>query len=488
MKNSFQLSFILLALMIFASAAFAVEVPVELFPLENYSQNVDAWIQPDDGAYQQRLLSKADQQKRLAILYGHYYGEHSPWSKVHVNAILQHAKPDDLQTLEASLLQQFSNEDKDKYKGYGENFRAHTKDWIESIRHNVNLPQLSGLHFEAKQRAIAIGNLHVRVLPTIDPHYYHFTQAGQGYPFDNLQMSALWVGTPLYVIAESQDHAWKLVITPACIGWVAANKVVSVDEAFVATWTAAAKSKLVAITKNQTSILDDNKQFLFTAYVGAMFPASQDGMMVPVANANKQAVIKTAKVSAGVSTVMPLAATPEHFAKIMKTLIGRPYGWGGMYFYNDCSQELKNLFVPFGIWLPRHSSAQVDEGEIIDLTLGTPESRLAYLSKEGAPFLTIVYIGGHVFLYLGQHQGANGDIALTYQNMWGLSPNPATRRAVVGRSVLLPLLLQYPEDASLLSQAAKQTFQASFLNSFPGEAQVLRNQHKSVNLRELMAL
>ena len=32
--------------------------------------------------------------------------------------------------------------------------------------------------------------------------------------------------------------------------------------------------------------------------------------------------------------------------------MGCPYGWGGMYFYNNCSAELKSLFTPFGFGYP----------------------------------------------------------------------------------------------------------------------------------------
>jgi len=170
---------------------------------------------------------------------------------------------------------------------------------------------------------------------------------------------------------------------------------------------------------------------------------------------------------------MPLPATPDHFAKIIAELIGRPYGWGNLYFYNDCSAELKSLMTPFGIWLPRHSSHQLMAGRSVDVTSLSPEKRLAWLMQNGRPLMTLVYIGGHVFLYTGNTDWNGTPAAMTYQNFWGLSPNPPSRRAVVGKSAFFPLLMQYPEDASLTPLVAKKYFQVSFLDEMPNEATLM---------------
>ena len=58
-------------------------------------------------------------------------------------------------------------------------------------------------------------------------------------------------------------------------------------------------------------------------------------------------------------------------------------------------------------------------------------------------------------------------MAMTYQNMWGLSPKPPIRRAVIGKSVLFPMLLQFPEDTDLASQAAKSIFKVTYLDIDP---------------------
>ncbi|SUH36752.1 NLP/P60 domain-containing protein [Salmonella enterica subsp. enterica] len=73
-------------------------------------------------------------------------------------------------------------------------------------------------------------------------------------------------------------------------------------------------------------------------------------------------------------TAMPWKMTPENIAVLMKAMHGAPYGWGNFNFYNDCSAEVRSLLMPFGIFLPRHSSAQVESaGRGVDLSHKNPK-------------------------------------------------------------------------------------------------------------------
>lgn len=474
------------------SVSYADQDLISVFPLNNYDQTVSTWINPNNPDFDKPLLSVDMQQKRLDIFYDHYFGSLSPWNPNYVNQVLRQTTPNDLKTIEQSLISNISNDGKpDDQIGYGENFRPHPKEWIEGIASNINISQFDGLTYQMNNRGIAIDNLHARALPTDDVHFYNSKLAGQGYPFDNLQISALWAGTPVYIVGESRDHAWMLVITPDYIGWVNSRGIARTDNTFIDTWTKAAKNKLAAITHTKTGIVDVKGKFLLLAYVGSVFPGktNSDGMqiMVPVADADHNAVIKNANISPENAAIMPIAATPHHFANMMTTMIGRTYGWGSMYFYNDCSAELKSLYTPFGIWLPRHSSDQVTVGKMTDMTSASQDKRLAYLMENGQRFLTIVYIGGHVVMYVGNYTDPNkkdSQMAMTYQNIWGLTPNPSVRRAVIGQSVLFPMLLQYPEDTNLVSLAGKKYFQVADLNQLANSNFLMRD--KTVNIRSLM--
>ena len=444
-----------------------------LFPIENYSQTVDDWINPSDSSYNTTLLAKEVQQKHSLEFYDRYYGSKSPWNADYTNIGLRKTAPHDVATLMSKRLIQFSNKNKETSKiGYGENFRPYTDKWIDQIHANINITQFNNLVYRPANRAIAIDNLYARVLPTDDVYFYSHKIAGEGYPFDNLQMTAIWAGTPLYIVGTTKDFAWSLVISPDVLAWVKSNGITRTNNKFVNQWQKAAKERLVAITTTKTSIIDVKGNFLFSAYIGSVFPMVNDHvtttrkLMVPVAE-NGYAAVKYAKISTDNAVIMPMPATPHNMAKILSSLVGRSYGWGNAYFYNDCSAELKNLYTPFGIWLPRHSAAQAEFGTMVDISNATPQQRLDYLMQNGKPFFTVVYINGHVFMYIGNYpnpQNKNSLMAMTYQNIWGLrSAKEVNTRVVIGGGVFFPLSLHYPEIPEVDSLAAKKYFKVTYL-------------------------
>jgi len=464
--------FILFPLICIAGCRDDDNTSLTLFPLKNYNQKISYWIPPHDANYDKSLLSDKIQKERLAIFYKHYFGELSPWDANRVNKILQQTKNDSIKTEQKNRIAQYSNENKSEDTlGYGENYRPYSADWINKIAKNMQISQFNHLHHNRHNRAITIENLHARDLPTDDVYLYDYKKPGEGFPFDNLQISSIWVGTPVYILGQTADHAWSLVLTPDLMTWVKSKGIARVNDSFIKPWVKAIKKHPVAITRTETSIVDTNNVYRFSAYVGSLFPGQAKAhllkIMIPVANQKQNAVIQHAFVSKQDATTMPLRATPRHFSHIMQTLIGRPYGWGNMYFYNDCSAELKNLFTPFGIWLPRHSSEQVHAGKFIDLSDKSPKTRINYLMKYGQPFTTVIYVNHHVMLYIGNYPNPNSKahelIPMTFQNKWGFKPKPDTRRAVIGKSVLFPILEQYPEDPGLITQSNETYFQISIL-------------------------
>lgn len=552
--KSILFTFIVLLGISWTIHGFAASIPLEIFPLKNYDQNVDHWIKPSDPNYKKPLVDLSYQKERLQEFYNHFFSTDkdglSPWGQEYIEKILNpenannsstdsniemdvdedanasqattSESPENIYALQSQLLKEFSNEDQTHSNiGYGENYRPHHKSWIDKIANNMNVEQFkTALHFNPDNRGITVQNAYVRVLPTMDPHFYHFGIPGQGYPFDNLQMTDIWAGTPLYVIGETKDKHWSLIVSPDVTGWVQSEAVARVDQKFIDVWQKKAKQSLIAITHTEAPIFySPNQKPLLRAYVGSVFPFvstaklssklslntklnAQDVLndvlnfnvsnvtnltnvthnpyhpyntyykiLVPVKSVEGNAVITEGFIKKEHAAPMPLAATPQNFSKLIKTLQNRLYGWGGLYFYNDCSQELKSLYTPFGIYLPRHSSAQADAGKMVDMSSKSMDERIKYLMDEGRPMMTIVYIGNHVFMYLGNYPNPNSKtralMPLTYQNMWGLKPSDLSRRSIIGQSLLFPLLKSYPEDPQLNSPANSKSFQIIYLNQWP---------------------
>ena len=85
------------------------------------------------------------------------------------------------------------------------------------------------------------------------------------------------------------------------------------------------------------------------------------------------------------------------------SMLGEPYGWGGIEGGYDCSRFLLEVFGRFGIDLPRHSSRQamagtfsVDVSDVEDLN----EKRLL-LEAAARRGVVLLHFPGHIMLYLG---------------------------------------------------------------------------------------
>jgi hypothetical protein len=194
--------------------------PVSVFPMDAYDQNVDHWIDPTGPGYDQPFLSAEDQHTHFEALRARYFGtgadDASPWNRAYVDAHVYHNGGADIAALQRRRLSWFDNTGKAADEiGYGQNFRPHTQAWIDAIAQNMDVAQFERTPgYAAAHRAIATGNVLIRELPTMDPSFYDRRLAGEGYPFDNLQVSAARPGTPLYVLGSSLDGGWYYVQTP----------------------------------------------------------------------------------------------------------------------------------------------------------------------------------------------------------------------------------------------------------------------------------
>ena len=466
----------ILAILSYAKAI-ALSDNMSVFPLQNYSQDVNHWLPESNHNYNIPLLNKLDQQKRFIDLKKRYFGssdnDYSPWSSKYVNYVLQEQSNKNIYDGESETISRFNNIGKNESSiGYGMNYRAYSGDWINTIATNMNVSQFKiELSYEANNRGILVDNVAVRSLPTDDPFYYSYKIAGNGYPFDILQSSSLLVGTPVYVIGFSSDKQWSLILSPEVIGWVKSNSIAYASDDFIKKWSQVAQHSLGAITQTNVSILDNNDNYRFSAYIGTMLPlVEKNKILIPVKNNKGSAEIISAYVQNSAVELMPLSTTPANFAKLLKQLVGRPYGWGGLGFYNDCSAELKFIYATFGIFMPRNSSQQIMTGNVVDISAKSLDERTEYLINNGRSLMTLVRIPGHIMLYIGAYAGKNTVIVpVVYNNIWGLSPLDRARRSIIGGSVFLPLLTQYPEDLSLAALLARPVLQLVYLDQLPNK-------------------
>ncbi|MCX8515063.1 MAG: SH3 domain-containing protein [Burkholderiales bacterium] len=460
------------------------------FSLKDYPQSINVFFNSADANFDKNLLSDSYQEHRLTELKHSYFGtasrDNSPWSQTYIELILsQQTNSDSLLTVNNHYYDTYNNYDtKPKNKlVYGKNNKLYVNNWLNKIKQNIDFDSLVNIKYSASKRAIMINNGYIRALPTDLPAYYNSNIAGEGKPFDYFQLSAIYAGTPVYILGHSVDEKWCLIMSPEYIGWVKAKYIAKASNDFIKFWQQKAYANLAGITINnvklnfqaQSSLESKFHSKYITAYVGMILPlASQHKskltLMLPILGANGDAEVGLVNLPQNTASILPLSASKSNFALILKSQQGRAYGWGGVNFNNDCSSEMKSLFTMFGFFLPRNTTHQALAGVADDITKLSPSERLNYLIKNGVPLLTLVHIKGHVLLYLGTYKTKDGDmVAMSYQEKWGIVSKDGNSRSIINASVFMPLLLDYPEDDTLSTEAHSKLFELIYLNKFPDE-------------------
>ncbi|MHB9147543.1 MAG: SH3 domain-containing protein [Candidatus Amoebophilus sp.] len=333
--------------------------------------------------------------------------------------------------------------------GWGLNRHPNSTNFIEEIRKNMDVDNFSNF----QHPAIVLHGTNLRSIPSDKPSFSCPFADGEGYPFDNWQESYLTPNEPLYLLHTTQDGAWYLALTGShTFGWVQRQDVALVTPAFIAEWRT---GKYVTPLQDNIPVKDSSTAPL--ARVGQLMPltkeqTSQNSYQVlrVATDAQGYAIIKIAAVSKQEINLMPLLATPNNMARLANNLIGQPYSWGGLQGYRDCSALLKDLLMPFGIWMPRDSGPQSKAGKRISIEGLKNEQKQALIVGQGIPFFSLLWMPGHIVLYIGAQEGKT----YVYNDIWGLRTGEKTR-AIIGRTAIMSADLgkQYSNiEATLLDR------------------------------------
>ena len=301
-------------------------------------------------------------------------------------------------------------------EGAGKKSSRRRRAWLGKLKANAGLMSYPN----ASTRAITTGTAHLRHLPVTGPVYFRKVPAKEKtLPFDKLQVSSVAPGTPVYISHVSRDGAWALVETGYALGWMTMKDLAVVGPEFIVRWE---QEPYAAVVRDRTPIYDRDDGFLFRTSLGSMFPETardEDTVTILVPVRGKQARAELRKVSLPKETALkrPVALTPCRLASLANEMIREPYGWGGLGDNRDCSAMIRDLLAPFGIWLPRHSADQASEGgRYLDLSNLSVGEKKKLIIDRGVPYLTLLWLRGHIMLYIGSHDGE----PLVFHNFWSV--------------------------------------------------------------------
>ena len=275
--------------------------------------------------------------------------------------------------------------------------------------------------------------------PPDKPRFGNPAEAGEGYPFDMFMYSTLPVGMPLLVVHASADGAWVFVETGLVSGWVPTEDTAVTDAPFRSRYE---NGTYAVIVRDGVPLVDELGRYVTTGSLGTMLPLSGGlgsslRLLVPVRDPQGRAV---SRARAGVPLRRGAQAHPPdgkgggrdrqpHDGAALR--LGRISVQSGLFAGDEGS------FVPFGVWLPRNSSAQAKAWQYISFVKASPTGKEGIIKDEGVPFATLLWLRGHITLYIGTYKGE----PVMFHNIWGLRTNDGSGegRHIIGRAVVTSL-------------------------------------------------
>jgi hypothetical protein len=315
---------------------------------------------------------------------------------------------------------------------YGENRRKTPAARLRQLLANCDLEHMPSLN----RPAIALYPSAMRVLPTPEP----FFKKADDFPFDVLQNAAVKMNDPLRILHVSSDGLWVFARGADASGWIESRDVAFISETRAAELT---EKDLIVVVKDETLLHDAKNGAIAKVNLGTLFPRiSEDDnsykVLAPIQAEGRETRLIEARIPKEAARRFPLDFNQGNIALVGNQLLGKPYGWGGLRHNRDCSSMIRDFYLPFGLWLPRGSYNQIHSGAPVSLSKLSNYEKERLLMEKGVPFRTIVYLRGHIMLYVGNLNGR----PLVFHASWGVSVKDEEGKIykhVIGKSIISTL-------------------------------------------------
>ncbi|MGW8169403.1 MAG: NlpC/P60 family N-terminal domain-containing protein [Sulfurovaceae bacterium] len=279
-----------------------------------------------------------------------------------------------------------------------------------------------------KIKAITIKRTDLKSLPTKESFYRDPRQTGEGFPFDYNQNSAYPPNMPLLISHFSKDGKWAFVNGAYAFGWLRIEDLAIVDNKFIEQF----QNGHYAITVQDNLRLYENNKPISLVKLGTLFPYDNEGYFFATKDKRGMAKLNKAKPThRGIIASKPIAFTPNNVARIAGAFINEPYGWGENFEARDCSALTRDFFAPFGIFLNRNSSDQAKDGTQVSIYGLNREEKKAKILQNAIPFRSMLFVPGHITLYIGQFQGE----PIVMHSYWGIRQQDFTK-LITGRTII----------------------------------------------------
>ncbi|MFC3848172.1 SH3 domain-containing protein [Helicobacter baculiformis] len=286
-------------------------------------------------------------------------------------------------------------------------------------------------------RAVVLTDTNVRAVPTDKPYY----RTKDDYPFDQWQNSMIFAGTPVLITHYNTTKTYAHIQSSFIFGWVRIEDIAPVRAETI--YKILELKDYLTPLQDKVPLYDKRYTYLDNAHMGEIFPrVPHTSKQVYIYSKDSQGFAKPMPITINLKdfTSFPRPLTPQVMAAVIDTMLGQKYGWGGVEQKRDCSAFTRDSFASFGIFLPRNSFAQVQyANNAIDLSRMSAHKKEAYIIKHATPFATILWLKGHIMLYLGVHHKR----VIVAHNIWSVSVDKSNKRNIynIEKAVITTLKL-----------------------------------------------
>ena len=186
---------------------------------------------------------------------------------------------------------------------YLENHTQASQKWFEKQINNSNFENYNTL----LKKAITLRNSDIRVFPTSSPMFYNPKKAGEGFPFDYNQNSAIKINTPIFLSHFSKDKAWVYMQSNSIGGWIKVSDIAFVNEEFIKDF----RTNTYAVAVKEKFPIYDNS-FREFVKVATIFPKSKNKYIIAKKDFDNNALITYINIDPLSIQDMPIKFSPKN--------------------------------------------------------------------------------------------------------------------------------------------------------------------------------
>jgi hypothetical protein len=273
--------------------------------------------------------------------------------------------------------------------------------FFKTLENNIDFNAHTNLGF-----ALSIGYARLKALPTDVP----LSSSLDTLDLNRLSCTHLNPCSPLAVLYSTRDNQWYYVVSEISEGWIRADQLIFASKQAISDYIN--NKNIAVVTSRFTDIYKDTSltHFYDNVKMGAiLFISKIKGAIVEVkipvkkdknfSNNNLEFMyyyVKKSDISLGF-----LPYTQRNIIIQAFKQIDAPYDWGDNYGYTDCSGFIRQVFSCFGIKLPRNSKQQISIKDSIEINIQNRNLKAKTIISQGIPGITLLYLPGHIMLYLG---------------------------------------------------------------------------------------